>query len=90
MGLRRLCKAASSTEVRDCPAIYVDADPAWMVGQGKRLDATATGQLLDLAADEVASRIPTETILRAAGLFLAERGHPGVLAEIESYLAGIE
>jgi hypothetical protein len=26
-------------------------------------------------------------VLRAAGLFLAEQGRPGVLAEVEAYLA---
>jgi hypothetical protein len=32
-------------------------------------------------------RIPTETVLRAVGLFLADRGHPEVLADVEAYLA---
>lgn len=87
MALRRLCKSADSGLSRDCPAVYVDdADPAVMVGQGKVLDAPTVAELRDVAADEDAVAIPTETVLRAAGLFLAERGRPGVLAEIEAYL----
>lgn len=57
-----------------------------MVGQGPQLDAAATGKLLERAPDEVGIRIPTETVLRAVGLFLADRGHPVVLAQVEAYL----
>ncbi len=58
-----------------------------MVGQGTLLDAATTAQLQNLAGHEAGVAIPTETLLRAAGLFLAERGHPAVLAEIEEFLA---
>lgn len=88
MMLRRLCKSSSSFPDNECPAVYVDDDPAMMVGQGKLLDAVTTAQLHNLAEDESAVAIPTETLLRAAGLFLAEQGRPGMLAEVESYLAG--
>jgi hypothetical protein len=67
--------------------MYLTEDPALMVGQGKLLDAATKAEVQSLAADEGAVAIPTETVLRAVGLFLAERGRPGVLAEIDAYLA---
>jgi hypothetical protein len=70
--------------------MYLAEDPALMVGQGNLLDAATTGELQNLATSEGAVFIPTETVLRAAGLFLAERGRPGVLAEVEAYLAHME
>jgi hypothetical protein len=88
VALKRLCKAANSIGQGDCPAMYLDLDDlTWMVGQGPRLDDAATRELLESAPEEVGVRIPTETVLRAVGLFLADRGHPGVLAEVETYLA---
>lgn len=88
MALRRLCKSADSVGQHNCPAMYVDdADPTAMVGQGLLLDVEMTNQLLALAVDEAGVAIPTETVLRAAGLFLAERGHPAALAEVKAYLA---
>jgi hypothetical protein len=65
-------------------------EPAVMVGQGKRLDAATTAELQDLADDELGVAIPTETVLRAAGMFLAERGRPGVMAEVERFLAELK
>lgn len=88
MTLKRLCKAANSVAQGDCEAMYVDLeDLAWMVGQGRLLDSEASAELLDRAPDEAGVRIPTETVLRAVGLFLADRGHPEVLADVEAYLA---
>jgi hypothetical protein len=88
VALKRLCKAANSIGQGDCPAMYLDLeDLTWMVGQGPLLDAAAAAELLERAREEVGVRIPTETVLRAAGLFLADRGRPGVLAEVEAYLA---
>lgn len=72
MGLRRLCKAADSMG-EGLSGDDVDDDGVAMVGQGKVLDAAATAELRDLATDETAVAIPTGTVLRAAGLFLAER-----------------
>jgi hypothetical protein len=91
VALKRLCKAANSIGQGDCPAMYLDIeDLAWMVGQGPQLDAAATGELLERAPEEVGVRIPTETVLRAVGLFLADRGHPGALAEVQAYLAEVD
>ncbi len=88
MRFRRLCKAANSMgEDDECPAVYVGDDPAVMIAQGKILDPTVRTALLDLADDETAVQIPTETVLRAVGLYLAERGRPDLLAEIEFCLA---
>ena len=87
MTLARLCKAANSVAQGDCPAMYLDLDDLdWMVGQGPLLDADALADLRERAPDEAGVRIPTETVLRAAGLFLADRGHPDVLATVEAYL----
>lgn len=88
MPLRRLCKSGSSARDEDCPALYVDEDdPDVMVGQGPVLDAVRLGELQHCAPEETGVRIPTETVLRAAGLFLAERGRPAVLAEVLAYLS---
>ena len=87
MALVRLCKAANSIAQGDCPAMYLDSDDLdWMVAQGGLLDAEALAELRERAPDEGGVRIPTETVLRAAGLFLADRGHPDVLAAVEAYL----
>lgn len=88
MALRRLCKSGDSHVDGECPAVYVDDDPAMMIGQGTVLDPTRTAELRDVAADEAGVVIPTETVLRAAALFLAERGRPAMLQEVESYLSG--
>jgi hypothetical protein len=91
VALKRLCKAANSIGQGDCPAMYLDLeDLAWMVGQGPMLESEATAELLERSAEEVGVRIPTETVLRAVGLFLAERGHPGVVDAVEAYLAEVE
>lgn len=88
MTLKRLCKAGNSVAQGDCPAVYVQLeDLAWMVAQGRLLDAEASAELRERAPDEAGVRIPTETVLRAVGLFLADHGHPGVLAAVEAYLA---
>jgi len=73
MKLRKLAKDPDSG-VHGCPAVHVAADdPAVMVVQGKLLDAGTTDELHDLVADETAVRIPTETVIRAAERYLAER-----------------
>lgn len=87
MKLRRLCKSADSFPQNQCPALYVSDDPATMVGQGKVLDDATVVELRDLAADERGVAIPTETVLRAAALLLAEDGRTAMLAEVEDFLA---
>ncbi|MGI8816791.1 MAG: hypothetical protein ACR2G2_16320 [Pseudonocardia sp.] len=87
MKLTRLCRSAES-EIRDnCPAMYVAGDPTVMVGQGTKLDPETAAELLDRAGDEDGVAIPTATVLRAAGLFLATQGRPGIAAEVEAFLA---
>ena len=89
MKLRKLAKGGNSP-TGDCPALYVvEDDAAVMVDQGKVLDAHTTGELEDLAVDETGVRVPTETVLRAAGRLLTEHGRPGVADEIDAYLAEI-
>lgn len=87
MKLTRICKSADSQVAGQCPAMYVADVPTVMVGQGKRLDAETAAELLDMADDETAVAIPTETVLRAAAMFLADRGRPVVAAEVEAFLA---
>jgi hypothetical protein len=85
--LRKLTKDESS-KTGNCPAVYVaEEDPAVMVAQGKVLDHDTVGELQDRAIDEAGVRLPTETVLRAAGRLLAEHGRLGVADEIEAYLA---
>lgn len=88
MKIRRLCKSAESIPEGQCEAMYLSDNPATMVGQGKHLDDSAAAQLLDLAEDEGAFAIPTETVFRAVGLVLAEHGRPDLLTELETFLAG--
>lgn len=88
MRLRRLCKSGSSGERDECPAVYVGAEPATMVAQGKQLDAATAAELRHVAPDEDGVALPTETVLRAAALFLAERDRPAMLAEVQDFLAG--
>lgn len=88
MRYRRLCKAASSWGKDDCPAVYVaDDEPARMIAQGKMLDPAVLETLVSMAIDETAVEIPTETVLRAAGVFLAEHGRPDLREAIEELLA---
>lgn len=86
--LRRLCKAGSSGLADQCPAVYVTTDdPTRMVAQGPLLDPDAARELQQRAAGEGGVVLPTETVLRAAALFLAEQGRPAMLAEVRAYLA---
>ena len=88
MKLRRLCKSASSDELDRCPAVYVAEEPTTMVAQGKHLDAATTAELRHVGADESGVAMPTETVLRAAALFLAEHGRPAMMAEVQAFLTG--
>lgn len=90
MALRRLCKAEDSGNVGQCPAVYVAESPERMVAQGKVLDPRTTSELQEVAKDELGVELPTETVLRAAALFLAEQGRPAMVDEVEAYLAGME
>lgn len=87
MNIRRLCKSAASNDENWCEAVYVAEPPTRMVAQGKHLDDQTTGNLLNLDADEAGVSLPTETVLRAGALFLAEQGRPAMLAEVEDFLA---
>ncbi len=89
MALRRLCKASDSMGADNCPAVYVEDEPQWLIAQGKALDDVLTGQLLDLAADETAVRVPTETIVRAVAMLLAERGEPALAGDISRILSPV-
>lgn len=90
MGFRRLCKAEDSTDIDKCPAVYLSEDLLTMIAQGKVLDAATLSNLLSVADDETAVRIATETVLRAVGKLLAERGRADLATEIETVLTGIE
>lgn len=87
MMLRRLCKAEASNKDEECPAVYATDRPASMVAQGKFLDAATAAELQAVGADETAVALPTETVLRAAALFLAEHGRPAMTAEVRDFLA---
>jgi hypothetical protein len=87
MALRRLCKSGTSTREDDCEAIYVSR-PTKMVAQGKIIDAETASEMQNVAPDEAGVELPIETILRAAGTFLAEQGRPAMLVEVSDFLAG--
>jgi hypothetical protein len=87
MALRRLCKAGTSGEEEECPAVYIDDDPSRMVAQGLLLDAGAAAEMQQVAHGEAGVALPTETVLRAAAVFLAEQGRPAMLAEVQTFLA---
>jgi hypothetical protein len=91
MKFRRLCKAGDSLSEEDnCPAVYLGEDLLTMVVQGKILDSTTLATLLQLADDETGVRIATETVVRAVGKLLVERGRRDLAAELESVLAELE
>lgn len=88
MRLRRLCKSGDSRIEGDCPAVYVDDDdPAVVAAQGPLLDGADAAGLRDVAAHERGISLPTETLLRAAALVLAEAGRPAMIEEVEAFLA---
>lgn len=87
MKLRRLNKSEDSRGEDHCPAMYLADDPAWMVCQGRHLDAETAGELHHVAPDEGGLAVPTETVLRAAALVLAEHDRLAMLAEVEAFLA---
>lgn len=87
MAPRRLCKSADSDDKDKCPAVYVADDPTRMIAQGPLLDAAEVAELQQVAGGEGGVLLPTETLLRASGLFMAERGRPLLLAEVENFLA---
>jgi hypothetical protein len=87
MPLRRLCKSGTSNRDEDCEAIYVSR-PTRMVAQGKILDAGTASEMQNVAPDEAGVDLPIETVLRAAGIFLAEQGRPAMLPEVQDFLAG--
>jgi hypothetical protein len=73
MKLRKLAKDPNSNQGA-CPAVYVaEDDPAVMVVQGKILDQATTAELDDVAGDETAVRVPTETLIRAVERYQREQ-----------------
>lgn len=86
MKLRRLCKSASSDGERDCPAMYVTEDPAMMVAQGRISTWRRGASCATWPRASPGLPSPTETVLRAAALFLAENGRPAMLVEVEAFL----
>jgi hypothetical protein len=88
MPLRRLCKSGESGAREECPAVYLGESPTASVAQGPLLDADEMAELQQLGEGEGAVRLPTETLLRAAALILAEHGRPAMQAEVDDFLAG--
>jgi hypothetical protein len=87
MPLRRICKSGDSGEYGECPAVYLEKPPATTVAQGPLLTPEEMTELQELGEGEGAVRLPTETLLRAAALILAEHGQPSMLAEVTDFLA---
>jgi hypothetical protein len=87
MPLRRLCKAGDSGEYGECPAVYLEKPPTTSVAQGPMLGPADMAELQELGAGEGAVRLPTETLLRAAALILAQHGRPAMQTEVGDFLA---
>jgi hypothetical protein len=88
MPLRRLCKSGDSGEYNQCPAVYLEKPPITSVAQGPLLSTEELVELQELGEGEGAIRLPTETLLRAAALILAEHGRPAMQTEVKDFLAG--
>jgi hypothetical protein len=88
MPLRRICKSGTSGDDDDCPAVYLEKPATTSVAQGPLLGSEDMAELQQLGAGEGAVRLPTETLLRAAALILAEHGRPAMQAEVKDFLAG--
>lgn len=87
MKLRRICKAEESVTQGQCPAMYAAPENQLkMVAQGKDPDEDTKAYLRDVADDESAVVLPTETVLRAVATLLADAGYPAAKADVESYL----
>lgn len=86
MALYQLAKDGDSLAAGSCPAIYSTDDPARMIGQGKKLDAAETAELLELGVDETAVAIPTETILRGVARYVSEQGDDMLSQRIGEFL----
>lgn len=90
MNLIRICKSEDSLAQGQCPAMYsVPEEPLKMVAQGKKTDADTAAHLRDVAHDETAVILPTETVLRAVASVLADAGYPTAKADVESYLESL-
>jgi hypothetical protein len=87
MPLRRICKSGTSRENDECPAVYLEEQPATAVAQGPLLSIEDMIELQQLGEGEGAVRLPVETLLRAAALILAEHGRLAMKAEVEDFLA---
>jgi hypothetical protein len=85
MALRRLAKDIESKN-GGCPALYDTDDPARMHAQGKRLSEAETAELLDLAGDETAVAIPTETVFRGMAKYATQHGDDDLAGRIEAFL----
>jgi hypothetical protein len=87
MALRRICKSGGSGNFGECPAVYLEQSPTMAVAQGPLLGSAELAALQELGGGEGAVRLPTETLLRAAALILAELGRPAMLDEVEALLS---
>jgi hypothetical protein len=87
MPLRRICKSGQSGAREECPAVYLEKPPITSVAQGPLLSQDDMFELQQLGEGEGAVRLPTETLLRAAALILAEHGRPAMLAEVQDFLS---
>ena len=86
MSLNRLVKSRASMVQGACPALYSDDDPAKMIAQGKKLTAAQTAELRDVADDETAVELPTETVFRGVAKYATEHGDDELPGKIEAFL----
>ncbi|MBO0872102.1 MAG: hypothetical protein J2P19_01790 [Pseudonocardia sp.] len=90
MKLIRICKSEDSLAQGQCPAMYsAPEEPLKMVAQGTKPGADTAAHLRDVADDEAAVVLPTETVFRAVATVLADAGYPAAKADVESYLESL-
>lgn len=87
MALRRLAKWRGSVFNGACPALYSTEDPATMISQGKKPTSAQMAELLEVADDETAVAIPTETVFRGVAKYATEQGDQELAGKIEDFLA---
>ena len=87
MGVHRLAKWRGSVFNGACPALYSTEDPATMISQGTKPTSAQMAELLEVASDETAVAIPTETVFRGIAKYATEHGDEQLAGKIEEFLA---
>jgi hypothetical protein len=85
MAACRLAKDKGSLTSGGCPALYDTDDLARMLAQGKKLSDAEMTELLELADDDTAVAIPTETMFRGMAKYATQHGDDELAGRIEAW-----